>query len=526
MIQFLRLYKASGYTGWTLHADTVARAGGKGQWLSRKLREWSIAFCTDKKNLPTAMYGRYNSSVLTDEDVAGDIHLHLQSLGKFVSAKDIARFIATPEFQARLRIKRNITVRTAQRWMKKMGYRWRKEPHGMYSDGHERADVVDYRQNVFLPRWRVLEARTRWWNSTSREYIDMDAGMRACLSSSEDGRIVVIWRHDESTFYANDRRNVRWVHESETAPIKPKGEGASQMAGDFVSPDYGWLRSKERVLLCPGKNRDGYQTTKDILNQATDAMDILDADYPNEKHVFAYDNATIHTARAPDALSALKMPAKPSSNFNKVKGGDDCIRMRDGTFRDGTPQSLYLPDGRFKGSKTLIAERRAKGHDLPDPELLRAQCGKNFKCRRSPETRCCLKKVLYSEPDFQAQKSMLEEHCSARGYEVIFFPKYHPELNFIEQCWGYAKRIYRMYPESSKESDLQANLLAALEAVPIESMRRQYSNFCRFATRSSRFADAYFKGLNGADAAWANKKYRGHRTIPPHFMDDLKQRKK
>ncbi|KAJ6520792.1 hypothetical protein DFH09DRAFT_939523 [Mycena vulgaris] len=47
---------------------------------------------------------------------------------------------------------------------------------------------------------------------------------------------------------------------------------------------------------------------------------------------------------------------------------------------------------------------------------------------------------------------------------------------------------------------------------------------CRFATRSSRFADAYFHGLNGADAAWAKKKYRGHRTLPPRYLEDLRQR--
>ncbi|KAJ6521384.1 hypothetical protein DFH09DRAFT_939097 [Mycena vulgaris] len=62
-------------------------------------------------------------------------------------------------------------------------------------------------------------------------------------------------------------------------------------------------------------------------------------------------------------------------------------------------------------------------------------------------------------------------------------------------------------------------MLEALESVPLASMRR-------FAVRSSRFADAYFRGLDGVNAAWANKKYRGHRTLPPSYMDDLKQRKR
>lgn len=284
-------------------------------------------------------------------------------------------------------------------------------------------------------------------------------------------------------------------------------------------------------LLKAGNTCEGYQTTQTITDQSTCAMDILDEDHPDEKHALAYDNATIHTTRAPDALSAVMMTLKPSANFNKTKGADNvvqCVRMRDTTFRDGTPQCLYFPDGRFKGMKIIISERREKGHNLPDPDApapgselrrkIKAQCGSSFKCCHTTSTQCYLKKILYMEPDFQGQKSMLEEHREKRGYEVLFFPKYHPELNFIEQCWGYAKCIYRMFPASSREEDLERNMLEALESVPLASMRR-------FAVRSLRFADAYFRGLDGSDAAWANKRYRGHRTLPPSYLNDLRQRK-
>jgi hypothetical protein len=73
-----------------------------------------------------------------------------------------------------------------------------------------------------------------------------------------------------------------------------------------------------------------------------------------------------------------------------------------------------------------------------------------------------------------------------------------------------------MFPVSSKEEDLERNMLEALDSVPLVSMHR-------FATRASRFADAYFHGFDGADAAWANKKYRGHRTLPPQYLDDLRR---
>jgi hypothetical protein len=78
-----------------------------------------------------------------------------------------------------------------------------------------------------------------------------------------------------------------------------KGEGASLMVADFVSADYGWLRSPDgkqeaRVLFKAGKAQQGYFTNEDILEQATNAMDILEKHYPDEKHVLLFDNATTH----------------------------------------------------------------------------------------------------------------------------------------------------------------------------------------------------------------------------------------
>lgn len=37
----------------------------------------------------------------------------------------------------------------------------------------------------------------------------------------------------------------------------------------------------------------------------------------------------------------------------------------------------------------------------------------------------------------------------------------------------------------------------------------------RFTNRSARYISAYSQGLSGSDAAWANRRYHGHRTLPP-----------
>jgi len=54
------------------------------------------------------------------------------------------------------------------------------------------------------------------------------------------------------------------------------------------------------------------------------------------------------------------------------------------------------------------------------------------------------RKIIQNQPDFQEQKSSIEEVIANVGHLVEFFPKFHCECNFIERFWGEAKRIARM----------------------------------------------------------------------------------
>ena len=45
----------------------------------------------------------------------------------------------------------------------------------------------------------------------------------------------------------------------------------------------------------------------------------------------------------------------------------------------------------------------------------------------------------------------------------------------------------------------------------------------KFATRSRRLMDAYEQGLNGCQAAWAARKYQGHRVLPVSILNDLEK---
>ena len=88
-----------------------------------------------------------------------------------------------------------------------------------------------------------------------------------------------------------------------------------------------------------------------------------------------------------------------------------------------------------------------------------------------------LRWLMYSQPDFASVESHLEATCRAHGFDVIFLPKFHCEVNFMEQCWGYSKRIYQLKDPSSSEAIMEQNVINSLDAVPLSSMRRYVFKF-------------------------------------------------
>jgi len=484
----------------------------------------------DRKVLPINPYGDWNELLLVNENLVNEISIYLLSLGNDITATKLMDFLHRTDTKEKYGIEWDISHKTACWYLQALGYRYQSMPKGQYVDGHERDDVVAYQKKVFLPKWKEIMDWMAVWDKDLKEHLP-----------SGEGKRVIAWFHDESVFYAHDRRRKGWYHKDASTKPYAKGEGASLMIADFISADFGWLTSSDgkksaRRLFKPGKNHNGYFSNEDIIGQADEAINILKEYYPEFDHVLIYDNATMHLKRAEDALSARKMPKgtpKPGKNWGiEVSKRDPItgkvmyctdgsikktkILMQDGRFESGEPQSLYFPMdhpdknlwGVFKGMAVILEER-----GFGNMSKVRAEC-KGFKCKPGA-TRCCCRRILYNQPDFADAESLLEKHCRTRGIlAVVFLPKFHCELNFIEQCWGRAKSIYRTYPPSSREEDLESNTLRSLDSIPLQMMRK-------FATRSRRFMDAYDHGLNGKQAAWAARKYRGHRVLPPDIFEEL-----
>ncbi len=252
----------------------------------------------------------------------------------------------------------------------------------------------------------------------------------------------------------------------------PKGNGQSIMVSDFLTLEWGRLKDEEqeaRILFKAGNQRDGWFKAEDLIAQVDQAINIFEGKTNGfAVGLFMFDNAPSHQKRADDALSARKMPKRPNEGWTHRPGG---AKMRNGILPNGGSQELYYPDdhptmpGWFKGMETIIRER-----GLWPSQGLNAQCEK-FHCKEG-STNCCCRRLLFNQPDFVNQKSWLEEYITARGHICDFYPKYHCELNFIEQYWGAAKYWYRTCPRASYIVDREKNMIAALDDVPLRQIRR------------------------------------------------------
>jgi hypothetical protein len=144
--------------------------------------------------------------------------------------------------------------------------------------------------------------------------------------------------------------------------------------------------------------------------------------------------------------------------------------MRPGVMSNGVMQSFYFPDdhptmpGWFKGMEEIIRER-----GLWPSEGLLAQCQTGCAPDRSD---CCCRRLLFMQPDFIAQKSMLQELIESRGHICDYYPKYHCELNFIEQFWGAAKLRFRAANRAPNIHEMERRVVQCLDSVPLAQIRR------------------------------------------------------
>ena len=140
--------------------------------------------------------------------------------------------------------KTTISIRTAHQWLGVLNWQNGKKKRGMYIDGHEREDVVRYRE-AFIEWWKEkYEPRMVLYDDDGKvlktpKGFPVPQGARFQL---------ILVTHNESTFYENDRCKTLWQHTSHAPKPEQKGEGESLMISDFLVPEWGQLKDDEEYV--------------------------------------------------------------------------------------------------------------------------------------------------------------------------------------------------------------------------------------------------------------------------------------
>ncbi|KAJ6519197.1 hypothetical protein C8R45DRAFT_918270 [Mycena sanguinolenta] len=189
--------KSVTYGKWGLSVRQAAIAVGRDEYCARRFASLSREYITCRKVLPVNPYGQWKESMLADEDLASDVRDHLQELGKFITADKLVNYLSREDVMEKHGLDKKISIRTARKYLHELGYRFKVEKKGQYCDGHERDDVVYYREEVYLPTLKGFQDRSCIFEADGSVITpSLPAGVRR----------TVIWYHDESIFYAHDRR--------------------------------------------------------------------------------------------------------------------------------------------------------------------------------------------------------------------------------------------------------------------------------------------------------------------------------
>ena len=266
--------------------------GFAAKWGGRNLRSWTRNW-TRNCVLPLSLRGQHAKvyTLLSDPVIAAELRAYVRSnkwamnpdkLRQFSknellpdTANKYLRHLVREEMplglkkymevelfpRVYLRVGRGISLSTARRWLRLEGFRFISHKKGLYFDGHDRPDVLSYRQNEFLPTMKRNKPRL------VRYTIGNVETELAIQPQNYVERRLVLCAHDEMTAQAHDTNEKSWVLEDQHA-LRKKGVGHGLHKSDVICSTFGWLKDASQTLEY-GKNYEGYWTGELFVKQVT-----------------------------------------------------------------------------------------------------------------------------------------------------------------------------------------------------------------------------------------------------------------
>jgi hypothetical protein len=287
-----------------------------GAYKATCVRDWARAFL-ESGELPGYKQGQHQKtkSVIDDEDVQDTAQKWLRSQkdGTVEPAMFASYLKETllPSLAGKPAVRASVSESTAKRWLHKLGWHPDEHRQGVYYDGHDREDVVEY--NLQFVR-RMFERAERM-----ETYSGDDSEVVAQPTLAPGQKKAVLITHDECCFHAHDGPKKTWKHKSRSS-IRKKGKGKPLMVSDFLCACHGRLvhtengvKTEARVITFPGKNADGYWTGEHVVKQVKDkATPVAELLHPGCELVFCFDNSSNHGAFSADALRAQNINLSPT----------------------------------------------------------------------------------------------------------------------------------------------------------------------------------------------------------------------
>ncbi|KIM81105.1 hypothetical protein PILCRDRAFT_89356 [Piloderma croceum F 1598] len=265
------------------------------KWGGRLVRSWVRIWIKERK-LPVASQGRHMKvfTLLSDPGVCAELRSYVRSNKWAMNPEKLAAFSKNQMVPAvaekyvrqitvfeipqglskylelelfpriQLKVRKGVSLRTARRWLHCKDFKYTEHKKSLYFDRPERPDVVEYRQDVFLPE--MAEHRKRLV-----EYVvgDVEKELLTTPANGVERRLVLV-AHDEMTAQANNADAKSWVLDGEHA-LKKKGVSRGMHQSDVICSTVGWLKEASQSLKY-GKNYDGYWNGELFIKQLVEKI--------------------------------------------------------------------------------------------------------------------------------------------------------------------------------------------------------------------------------------------------------------